>query len=113
MHDQAAAELAALEQRQTEVLAELTALGRRAEDLAALFNLPVKRVRTLLHHHRAPAETGPNADGTPAAGPSGDPPVSTGELPAPPTPAPRAVAATDPGWCAPSRVGAPQRRLGQ
>jgi DNA-directed RNA polymerase specialized sigma24 family protein len=66
VRDDAAAALAALEQRQTTVLAELHALGRRAEDLAALFDLPVKRVRALLRDHRGRAATSGNAAPTAA-----------------------------------------------
>lgn len=49
-------QVAVLAERQSGVLA---ALGRRAEDLAALFELPVKRVRALLQHHRAPGRDRP------------------------------------------------------
>ncbi|WP_214367042.1 hypothetical protein [Pseudonocardia sp. H11422] len=66
VRDDAAAALAALEQRQTTVLAELHALGWRAEDLAALFDLPVKRVRALLREHRGRAATSGNAAPTAA-----------------------------------------------
>ncbi len=57
VHAQADAELAVLSERQSGVLGELAELGRRAEDLAALVGLPVKRVRALLQQHRPPADT--------------------------------------------------------
>jgi chromosome segregation ATPase len=84
VRDDAAAALAALEQQQTTVLAELHTLGRRAEDLAALFDLPVKRVRALLRDHRGHAATSGNAlppaaaaTATASAAPAPEPAQST------------------------------------
>lgn len=45
--------LAAVEERQRAVLAELNCGGRSAEDLAAVFGLPLKRVRTQLRAAKA------------------------------------------------------------
>lgn len=95
VHDQAAAELAVLAERQSGVLAELAELGRRAEDLAALFDLPVKRVRALLQQHRAPADS--SSGHTPAIDPLATASEAARELPTPSTSPPPALAVPDPG----------------
>ncbi len=95
VHDQAAAELAVLAERQSGVLAELAELGRRAEDLAALFDLPVKRVRALLQQHRAPADS--SSGRTPAVDPLATASEAARELPTPSTSPPPALAVPDPG----------------
>lgn len=60
-----------VETEQRAVLAELNTAGRSAEDLAALFELPVKRVRTLLRASRsastANTTTPPTGTASPAA----------------------------------------------
>jgi len=48
VHEQATQQLAEVEAEQAAALAELHALGRPAEELAALVELPLKRVRRLL-----------------------------------------------------------------
>lgn len=50
--DAADARLGDLERRQTAVLVELSELGRSADELHALFGIPVKRVRALLRAGR-------------------------------------------------------------
>jgi hypothetical protein len=52
VHIGADQQLAEIQARQSAVLAELTELGRPAEDLAVLVDIPVKRVRVLLREHR-------------------------------------------------------------
>ena len=52
--DAATASLGEVEARQREILAEFHAGGRKADDLAAMFGLAVKRVRTLLRQARPP-----------------------------------------------------------
>jgi DNA-directed RNA polymerase specialized sigma24 family protein len=54
VNDEAAAALDAVRARQGQVLAELAALGRRAEDLAALLDVPIKRVRSILRTQPRP-----------------------------------------------------------
>lgn len=53
VRDAAETKLAAVEERQRAVLAELNSGGRSAEDLAAVFGLPLKRVRTQLRAAKA------------------------------------------------------------
>lgn len=53
--------LGEVDNEQQTVLVELNAAGRSAEELAALFELPVKRVRTLLRAARSTTTKGPNA----------------------------------------------------
>lgn len=64
VRDAATTKLGEIETRQRDILAELHAGGRKADDLAAMFGLAVKRVRTLLRQARRPAGTG-----APAAAP--------------------------------------------
>lgn len=52
VHTGADQQLAEIQSRQSAVLAELTELGRPADDLAILVDIPVKRVRVLLREHR-------------------------------------------------------------
>ncbi|MBP2371713.1 translation initiation factor IF-2 [Pseudonocardia parietis] len=52
--DDSASRLGEIEQRQREILAELHRSGRKVDDLAAMFELPVKRVRTFLRQVRPP-----------------------------------------------------------
>lgn len=73
--------LGEVESEQRAVLAELNADGRSADELAALFGVPVKRVRTLLRAARSATAAGP-AD-----------PAATRTA----TPAPVAAAATSAG----------------
>lgn len=51
----AATRLDEIEQRRGEILAELNRSGRKADDLAAMFGIAVKRVRSLLRQGRPPA----------------------------------------------------------
>ncbi len=51
----AATRLDEIEQRRGEILAELNRSGRKADDLAAMFGIGVKRVRSLLRQGRPPA----------------------------------------------------------
>ncbi|MDN5749407.1 MAG: translation initiation factor IF-2 [Pseudonocardia sp.] len=66
VHTGADQQLAEIQARQSAVLAELTELGRPAEDLAVLVDIPVKRVRVLLREHRDRVV----ADTAPAAAPA-------------------------------------------
>ncbi|WP_210036690.1 translation initiation factor IF-2 [Pseudonocardia parietis] len=61
VEQRAAERLGEVETEQQTVLVELNAAGRSAEELAALFELPVKRVRTLLRAARSTTTKGPNA----------------------------------------------------
>ncbi|MBC3189454.1 translation initiation factor IF-2 [Pseudonocardia sp. C8] len=72
VRDDADARLGEIEQRQREILAELHRGGRKADDLAAMFGLPVKRVRTLLRQARPPSGSAEPA-ATPQAGAGSDP----------------------------------------
>lgn len=89
VRDDADTRLGEIEQRQREILAELHGAGRKADDLATMFGLAVKRVRTLLRQARPPA--GPAA---PAATPQAA--AAT----------PQAAAATDPATPAASTIEA-------
>ena len=73
VHTGADQQLAEIQARQSAVLAELTELGRPAEDLAVLVDIPVKRVRVLLREHRdrvvadTPTAAAPATSAAPAA----------------------------------------------
>lgn len=73
--DGAAAKLADIDARKTAVLAVLNELGRSADELSALFEIPVKKVRALLHTQRrstpAPAEPVATSDNKPSGAPPG------------------------------------------
>lgn len=75
VHAAAEAKLADIEDRQRDVLAELNRGARSAEDLATLFGLPLKRVRTLLR--AAKAATPGQRDTAPQSG--GQPPAATAQ----------------------------------
>ncbi|GAA1868653.1 hypothetical protein GCM10009772_49410 [Pseudonocardia alni subsp. carboxydivorans] len=72
----AATRLDEIEQRRGEILAELNRSGRKADDLAAMFGIAVKRVRSLLRQGRPPAG---------AAGPATAPQARAAEDGATPT----------------------------
>ncbi|RZT75534.1 hypothetical protein EV383_6275 [Pseudonocardia sediminis] len=80
VRDAAGAKLAAVEERQRAVLAELNRGGRSAEDLAAVFGLPLKRVRTQLRAAKAetalPRDVPPTASGAADAGAAQGPVVA-------------------------------------
>jgi hypothetical protein len=74
--DGAAAKLADIDARKTAVLAVLNELGRSAEELSALFEIPVKKVRALLRTQRrstsAPTEPAATSDNKPSGAPPGE-----------------------------------------
>ncbi|MFR9802793.1 translation initiation factor IF-2 [Pseudonocardia sp. RS010] len=74
---EAEAKLGDLERRQTAVLVELSELGRSADELHALFGIPVKRVRAMLRAGRA-RPTGEQAPAAQAAT-SENPPAQHGQ----------------------------------
>lgn len=79
--DAAETKLAAIEERQRAVLAELNGGGRSAEDLAAVFGLPLKRVRTQLRAAKAetaPPRATPTATSVATAGRAGGSVVAAG-----------------------------------
>jgi hypothetical protein len=85
--DDADAGLGEIEQRQREILAELNRSGRKVDDLAAMFGLAVKRVRTLLRQARPPAGAAATA-AAPQARAANDtaqqaPTADAGDTPAP------------------------------
>jgi small-conductance mechanosensitive channel len=75
--DGAATKLADIDARKTAVLAVLNELGRSAEELSALFEIPVKKVRALLRTQRrstsAPAEPAATSYNGPSGAPPGEP----------------------------------------
>ncbi|WP_308252024.1 translation initiation factor IF-2 [Pseudonocardia sp. KRD291] len=70
VRDVAETKLAAVEERQRAVLAELNSGGRSAEDLAAVFGLPLKRVRTQLRAAKAGDATTNGHDAAPDRSPT-------------------------------------------
>jgi hypothetical protein len=75
--DGAAAKLADIDARKTAVLAVLSELGRSADELSALFEIPVKKVRALLRTQRrstpAPTEPAATSDNKPSGPPPEEP----------------------------------------
>ncbi|MDT7702120.1 MAG: hypothetical protein QOJ30_4445 [Pseudonocardiales bacterium] len=74
--------LADIDARKTAVLAVLNELGRSADELSALFEIPVKKVRALLRTQRRSTSASAEPAATSYNGPSGAPPGEPQDPPA-------------------------------